>query len=285
VKSFERIIFPTDFSHATVRMAPYAKEMAHRFDAHVTVLHAFDLAPAYAVSPEGGPIPYTPEFQERRKELQQRVEEFAKEHFAGVRHGVRVEDADPITAIERVVEQEASDIVIMPTTGHGRFRRLLLGSVTAKVLHDIACPVLTSAHRLHPVLGTIGYRSILCAVEINSEANEILDAGGFLAQAYRAQLCIVHMESISSLANRGDDATESIKNAFQPRLDDYANAGIKATVRVLDASVPEGIRRTAIEESADLIIAGRGHQRGTFSCMWSCLYAIICESPCPVLSV
>lgn len=56
-------------------------------------------------------------------------------------------------------------------------------------------------------------------------------------------------------------------------------------MRVLDAELPEGIRRVAVEEKADLVVVGRGHQSGNFSRIWSNLYTIIRESPCPVLSV
>jgi hypothetical protein len=47
----QRILFPTDFSQASVSMVPCAREMAQRFNAHLKALHAFELAPAYAISP------------------------------------------------------------------------------------------------------------------------------------------------------------------------------------------------------------------------------------------
>ncbi|HUA62030.1 MAG TPA: universal stress protein [Verrucomicrobiae bacterium] len=290
---FHRILFPTDFSPAAARMAPYAREIAQRFHAQVTVLHAFDLVPAYAVPPhfagewEIGSLaaPLTPQFQERRQELELRLQEFANREFAGLAHSARVEDGDAAAVIEWIAQEEASDVIIMPTTGHGRFRRMLLGSITTKVLHDLACPVLTSAHQLHSATGAAGYGSILCAIEINREAYDILDAASFLAGAYGARLCVVHVESVPAVPNGEQGATESIRHAFQEALNGCAAAGVEASVRVLDASVPEGIRRTAIEEGADLIVVGRGHQRGTFSRLWSPLYRIICESPCSVLSV
>jgi hypothetical protein len=40
------------------------------------------------------------------------------------------------------------DLVMMPTHGVGTFRSFLVGSVTAKVLHDANCPVWTAAHAL-----------------------------------------------------------------------------------------------------------------------------------------
>jgi hypothetical protein len=37
-------------------------------------------------------------------------------------------------------------LIMMATRGRGLFRAALLGSVTAKVLHDADCPVWTAAH-------------------------------------------------------------------------------------------------------------------------------------------
>ena len=50
-------------------------------------------------------------------------------------------------AATRIAEVAKSgfDFIIMPTHA-GTFRRMLLGSTTAKVLHDADCPVLTSKH-------------------------------------------------------------------------------------------------------------------------------------------
>jgi nucleotide-binding universal stress UspA family protein len=245
MKPFREILFPSDFSEAVVRMAPYAREMAQRFDAHVTVLHAFDLVPDYALpahlpgecAMERASLPYTRECRELRQERKQHLEEFANSQFGGVRHTAMIEDGDPATVIEWIAQRETTDIIVMPTTGHGRFRRLLLGSVTAKVLHDIACPVLTSAHQPDPALvATRSYRSVLCAVETNREADDILQAGGFLAQTYGSRLCLVHMESTSSRPNDGQDAVESIRLSFQQALDYYASAAVMVSVRVLDGA-------------------------------------------------
>ena len=129
-----------------------------------------------------------------------------------------------------------------------------------------------------------GYRSVLCAVEMNREANEILGAAAFLAQRYDARLCLVHMKSISSRQDAEPEITKS-RLSLEQALSPYSSTGLALNLRILDASVPEGIRRTAIEDRADLVVVGRGHQRGRVSSLWSPLYTIILESPCPVLSV
>lgn len=289
-----KILFPIDFSPAAIAMAPSVRELAQRFNATVTVLNAFNAVPEYIHGPapddalvaDGGPIPYSPVLMELREERKRRLEEFARTHFSGIVHTQRVEDGDPAIVIKWAAEQEAADLIMMPTQGLGRFRRLLLGSVTAKILHDLACPVWTSAHEPDPASRALsGCRSILCAVEMNEEAAGLFEAAAFFARAYGAKVCLLNIQSRSDAPSSRPSA-ESIRVAF----DRACNAGDKAIavdvhVRTMDAAVVEGIRQAAREEDADLVIVGRGHARETFSRAWSHLYTIIRESPCPVLSV
>ncbi len=289
-----KILFPIDFSGATLSMVPYVRDMAQRFAATVTLLNAFNLVTDYNLAPsldgtynsEPNAIPYTPALQELRRHREERLEEFSRTHFSNVSRTARIEDGDPATVIEWVTQRESTDLIMMPTKGLGRFRRLLLGSVTAKVLHDISCPVLTSAHEPDPALASHGsYRSIVCAVELSSEAEVVLKAAGLLAQAYGARICLLHIEPSSHEHAEGASA-QSVKHAFDQVLGtEGRKVCLDATVRVLDAAIREGIRRAVIEETADLLVVGRGHHRGNFSRMWSHLYTIIRESPCPVLSV
>lgn len=295
MKPFRKILFPTDFSKAVTDMVPYVTEMAERFSANVTLLHAFDLVRDYVLTssyeatcePGYTAIPYTPAFEDLRNERQHRLEDFGRVQFPSVPHNLKIEDGDPATTIELVAQNENVDLIVMPTRGLGRFRRLLLGSVTAKVLHDVRCPVLTSAHEPGPSLPPPrGYRSIVCAVDQSGETAAVLRAAGFLARTYGARLCLVHMESTSSPEHDEQASAESLRHLFQHALDsDDRKVEADAKVCILDAAIPEGIRKTATEEKADLVIVGRGHEKGSLSRMWSHLYTIIRESPCPVLSV
>src|SRR5208282_293494 len=71
---------------------------------------------------------------------------------------------DPAAKIAEFTRDNAVDLVMMPTHGHGLFRSLLMGSVTSKVLHDVHCPVWTAAHaeKQHAPQAP---RKILCALD------------------------------------------------------------------------------------------------------------------------
>ena len=175
--------------------------------------------------------------------------------------------------IEWAAERTHSDLIMMPTRGLGRFRRLLLGSVCAKVLHDIGLPVWTSAHSPdRPPSSSHCYRSIVCAIEMNAEAESVVKGAVFLAKAFGSRLCVVHMGSAP-----GESVREAVAGFLEP--------GVDVRVRVLEAAVVEGIRQAAFEEEAELIVLGRGQRTNGITPVWSHLYTIVCESPCPVLSV
>ena len=289
-----RILFPIAFSEAVAAMAPSVREMAGRFNATVTVLHAINLAPEYISGPalntpcgsKEEPTFFSPALQEMRSQQKRRLEEFSRSHFSGIPYTERIEDGDPAAIIEWVAKCEDSDLIMMPTRGLGRFRRLLLGSVTSKVLHDIACPVWTNVHKSEPAAALPGgYRSILCAVGVNPEEDHVFNAASLFARTYGASVCLVHVQSPSDKQDRHSTA-QSIKYRFD-RACIASGRGIAmdVSVRILGGEIPEGICRTAHDEGADLLIVGRGHARESLSRAWSHLYAIIRESPCPVLSV
>ena len=70
-------------------------------------------------------------------------------------HCVCLAQGDAATEIVQFAMRENVDLIAMPTRGCGVFRKMLLGSVTAKVLHDASCPVWTSSHTEHVTPGPL----------------------------------------------------------------------------------------------------------------------------------
>jgi len=64
---------------------------------------------------------------------------------------------------------------MMAARGFGLVRRIVLGSVTAKTLHDTSVPVWTGAGRvLADHFPGIPYESILCSFDGSEEAESVL---------------------------------------------------------------------------------------------------------------
>jgi nucleotide-binding universal stress UspA family protein len=285
---FRKILFPVDYSEPCRAVVTYVKEIAHRFSAEVTLVHAYP--PILLPYGDLAVDPVLPE-DILGYELA-RMKAFALEMFPGQHVETITESGEAGTVVHRVVQHQGTDLVMLGTHGYGPIRRFLLGSLTAKVLHDVSAAVWTAAGPA--VAGrppVTHYKSVLCALDESDEAEAVLRAGAALARAYGAQLWIVHVLEAPRSTLKFDFnpyRQELIDDAEFKLRELKARLGIEAPQAVIEtgvATIAEGIHHEAIRRNADLIVMGRGGAQGTFTRMWSRLYPVIRESPCPVISI
>ena len=115
---------------------------------------------------------------------------------------------------------------MMPTHGLAAFRRLLLGSVTTKVLHDLDCPVSTGIHsEAAPLLEHIHCRRILCAVDLADRSRSILDRAAWLASEYQAVQGIFHATAELPGAYHGwnleEEFSQSVSEQAKRRIEPF----------------------------------------------------------------
>lgn len=138
---FRKILFPVDYSEPCVSMVPYVRNMTQHFNAELTVLHAYESE----VSDSELTIA-DPSWPDKLQALQEeRLKKFACSLFPSQHLETTVIKGEVGTAIRQHIQRQGADLVMMPTRGQGPLRRLLLGSVTAKVLHDVSAAVWTAS--------------------------------------------------------------------------------------------------------------------------------------------
>ncbi|MBL8227919.1 MAG: universal stress protein [Bryobacterales bacterium] len=284
---FQQILFPVDFSNRCERIAPRVASFAHHFQARLTLMHAYEVAPqAY---PDGHSFLPVIDTQSLGEYSRNQLAQFAQTHFAGIDTNQVIVRGEPAHAILDQAVTSKADLIMLPTRGFGRFRRLLLGSVSAKVLHDAACPVWTDSHA-EEVDHNIGfpYRNILCAVNNDEHGEAVLRYGVEFAKHLEAELTLVHAVQAPEVAGPGfDDAAfrhflmEQAKGDMA-RL--QARAGTSLHVCVEGGGPEEVVSRIARRLNADLVLIHRSGP-SLMGRLRSHDYAIIRESPCPVLSV
>jgi nucleotide-binding universal stress UspA family protein len=284
---FRKILFPVDYSPPCQAVVPYVQEMTRHFSAELTAVHAY--APLAAVS-HSELLITDPELQAKAHSWEQeRLRQFVSQFFPSQQVESFAQLGEPGGVIDRMVQEQRADLVMLAARGHGPVRRFLLGSITAKVLHDVSAAVWTgvgTALSEHAV--RIPYQSIVCAMDESTDAEAVLQAAASIASAYRAQLWIVHVVPTPPAYPDVDLAehTKQLTEASQFKLRELkAKLGVDAPHTVIDALLGDGIHQEVIRRKADLLVTGRGHSIGTFSRLWSHLYSIIRDSPCPVLSI
>jgi len=260
--------------------------MIRRFSADLTLVHAYG-PEAIALMELAMTDPDLED--EMRDHEEQRLHEFALQTFPGqhVESFSRLGEAG--TVIDTIVQHQGTDLIMLATHGRGPIRRFLLGSVAAKVLHDTSAAVWTSSSvALTDHAPQIPYKSVLCALDDSDEAAGVLKAAAAVACNYQAQLWLVQIVEVPVATPEVDFTPykKDLMDAAHFRLRELmGQAGIDAPHAVLDGAVADGVREEALRRKADLIITGRGRAQATFSRIWSHVYPIVRESPCPVLSI
>lgn len=263
-----KIMAPVDFSEQSAGAARYAGTLAKHFQAELTLLHVV-----------GG---QSEGVEAARRRLTGFLEELPGRRL--------VVEGDPAQAIVGYAHEEKTDLVVMPTHGYGPFRRFLLGSVTAKVLHDAECPVWTGVHldQALPIKSLHG-DNIVCAVDLSPHCAQVVQWAARIVQEFRAGFVVVHaVPALEAHAGEYFDAEwrARVENEAIARVEDFlAGAETKAEVLVLCGDAPRVVRCAALRYRAALVVIGRGSAAGVFGRLRANAYAILRESPCPVVSV
>jgi nucleotide-binding universal stress UspA family protein len=182
------------------------------------------------------------------------------------------------------------NLIALPTHGYGPFRRFILGSVTAKVLHDADCPVWTGVHlEQAPKVGAIAFRNVVCALDLGPQSRKALSWAAEMASEFKARLVLVHahpcIESKPGEYFDRDLSADLAKSAREELEQLRDAAGAEADMVVEGGDAPHVVCRAAQAHNADLLVIGRGSAAGLFGRLRTNAYAIIRQSPCPVVSV
>ena len=286
-----RILVPVAFSARCQDATRYAAALACRFHCELALLHVFVQPWAAFSSAEGYATPPPFDLESTLAQVRAELDRFLSDELGGLTVRREVGEGDPARAIAEFANTEKCDLIVMPTHGYGPFRRFLLGSVTAKVLHDAHCPVLTSPHLEHPpAMESPSFGKILCAVDLRPESRQVIAWAARFAAEFGSELALVH--AVPDATIRMDGITfepawnaELLARARQQVTALRDEMNVKAEVVMEAGDVPAAVRAAAESTGADLLVVGRGHAHGVLGRLRTHTYGIVRESPCPVLAV
>ncbi|MFC1798521.1 universal stress protein [Thermodesulfobacteriota bacterium] len=142
--SIKRICCPTDFSEPSYEALQTANEIALHFSAELILLHVVTPIPVIPIhdDPSSFNLPlYEKEMETNAvKALNQiQVEKIPAE----IQSRNVVIQGDPAKQIVKMADDEKVDMIVIATHGFTGWKKVMFGSVTAKVIRLSACPVLS----------------------------------------------------------------------------------------------------------------------------------------------
>lgn len=288
--ALSKILLPVDFSQRAVGAARYAEALAAQFGAQITMLHVIPPPHYEFASMEAGSTALAELYLNRKAVIEEESRTFLTAELPGFAPQRVLLEGDPAREIVKMAADDGFSLILMPTHGYGPFRRFVLGSVAAKVLHDADCPVWTGVHLEEaPPVEAIRFATVVVAVDLGPQSEKALAWAAQFAQSAKARLVIAH--ATPSLEGRTGEYFDPdwrlyLRKQAQERIAELQQkAGTSADLVIEAGDAPHVVEAAARSCNADVVVIGRGSASGVFGRLRANAYSIIRQSPCPVVSV
>jgi nucleotide-binding universal stress UspA family protein len=259
----EHVLCPVDFSEFSSRALHHAGALAYKYGARLTTLHVVPNRPVTD-------LPLSPLTHDERRQLIDRMRGFAVGLPPDMVVDIRICEA-PVVSREILDQAKAlsADLLVIGSHGRSGFERLLLGSVTEKVMRCAPCPTVVVPRRAENVIadGPVRFRSILCSVDFSPASTRALRYARGMVDADGAQIILLHVIELpaelraNSLVEGFDVAqiraaadADCLSRLQQLAPEIQPCCTVKTLVR--EGAAYREILRVARERSADLIVMG-----------------------------
>jgi nucleotide-binding universal stress UspA family protein len=289
--SVRKILVPIVFTDTSRNVAHQAAWLARHFRAEMILLHV--------VPPLSYPVGMLESGHEiTARDLQahivQRAQKDLDQALRPELDGIAVTPVllrgNPADEIVKTARDGNVDLIVMGTHGYGAFYRFLLGSVTAKVLHESQCPVWTGALLEEAPAREFSIRHVLCSVDLSDHCRHTASLAAEFATAVDAKLTLVHITASVETYGPGGSYVDPV---WKEKIVGFATeeiaklqqgAGTNAEVVIDSGNVPEMLNRAARQTKADVLVIGHIPLRSHLGDNGNG-YGIIRDSHISVLSV
>lgn len=288
----KKILCPTDFSEFSVWALELALRLAKWYQSEITVMH---VVPRVLMHPEYFPYMQEPVLPspDVRKQAQEELDRFVeKARKADIPTMARLEEGDSVEEILTYASELPADLVVMGTHGRRGFERLVLGSVTVKVMRKGVCPLLTVSSEPRGLGASKEgiFKKILCPVDFSTSSVKALEYALSLAQ--EADGCLILIHVVESLFE--GEGTSDLRSNLEKEAFEKMKAAIPADAAnwcqpeeiVLTGRPYQQILNLAGERGVDLIVMGiHGRSAVDLMLFGSTTNHVIRQAPCPVLTI
>ncbi len=284
----EKILLSTDGSDFSEGAVREAIKLAKKCSTGLSVLSVID---------------FNPEFDAAAPQIVEKKEKDAREHLEAVKARAKKEGVDCTTLVQRgeasykhIVDEASKNkytMIVMGRRGRTGLKRLMMGSVTSRVVGLAPCNVLVVPKDAH-----LEFKNILIATDGSQYSLTAASEAIGLAKRNSSMLTVIAVVPSElatpadvdfSIAQREHIAEKEMHEA-EKNAKAVKEAALKEDVSVrafiLSGKPADAIIETATERKADLIVLGSHGRTGLEKLlMGSVAERVIVLSSCPVLVV
>jgi nucleotide-binding universal stress UspA family protein len=325
---FTRILVPFDGSKRAEAVLPYVRRLASTYESNVSLLRAVEFDESTL------PVEYVgPMVEVIANEARQKLRDRAQGYLSGIEEsfdGVQVDQVvsldDPVAAITSESSKDfLKTLVAMSTHGRTGIGRLIVGSVTDKVLHGSSNPMLIvrpevdedqlereswrkgeafSIHIERPDIpvqdfeGTADIQTLIVPLDDSETSEKSLDTAIDLAQRIEAKLLLIRVASSTmqmSMASEWPAGYPDILTAVEDaskgylllKIEELKQQGVeKVEYMVLVGDAAANIVETAEQNPNSMIImTSKGRAGLGRAILGSVADRVVATSTAPVLLV
>ena len=227
------ILCPIDFSEFSIRAYHYAVSVAQHYRARLVAQHIVEFSRYPYAEYVASTGDYAAFCRGLRDGGKQKLSEFVSAHTHGeIQPELEVHDGAAPDCILLFAQERKTDLIVMGTHGRRGFDRLVLGSVTDRVMRRAPCPVLVISNL--PNESTTEGRGgqhvhhlnrILFCTDFSENSERALSYAISVTEEYDAELILLHV-------------LEPVPSPAKTKI-----AVVRAT-ELLDKLIPPGKRKT-----------------------------------------
>jgi nucleotide-binding universal stress UspA family protein len=288
------IVCPIDFSEFSIRAYHYAVSLAEHYRAKLVAQHIVELwrypYADYAAS-QGD---YQELWRALREGGEERLREFVKKHTHDeIQPELVVHEGIAADSILSFAQARKAAVIVMGTHGRRGFDRLVLGSVTDRVMRTAPCPVLAISKLPHEFMAAGEERRhvhhlsrILFCTDFSENSERALNYAISATAEYDAELALLHVLEHVPSPPKTEEAIATATERLNKLIPQGERKNLKTKTAVRIGRPYEQILQFVVEAQIDMVtmgVSGRGAlDRAVFG---STTYRVIQLGPCPVLAV
>jgi nucleotide-binding universal stress UspA family protein len=288
------ILCPIDFSEFSVSAYQHALSLAEHYQAKLVAQHIVEMwrHPSADFAASAGL--YEEYSQALRESGNKQLQEFVENHtHDDIQPELVVQIGVAADSIVSFAQLQKADVIVMGTHGRRGFDRLMLGSVTDRVMRTASCPVLAASKPAHGSVaagkerGHVHHLSrILFCADFSENSERALRYAISATAEYDAELTLLHvLEGVPSPA-KTEEATAAAADRLDKLIPPEGRKSLKIRTAVRTGKPYPQIIQLAMEAQIDLVIMGvRGRGALDVAVFGSTTYRVMQLGSCPVLAV